>query len=114
MNAVNLADQRTALEKFNGTLNLGASFAKNSFGSQQGTIFAADAIQKAYNEAYGYYVTLRQYDEKQFHALLFKEIPNLFIDKNGDGYSDIGESYSYLNFAKALGEIRTADGQSTS
>jgi hypothetical protein len=107
-----LADQRTALEKFNGTLNLGASFAKNSFGSQQGTIFAADAIQKAYNEAYGYYVTLRQYDEKQFHALLFKEIPNLFIDKNGDGYSDIGESYSYLNFAKALGEIRTADGQS--
>jgi hypothetical protein len=107
-----LADQRTALEKFNGTLNLGASFAKNSFGSQQGTIFAADAIQKAYNEAYGYYVTLRQYDEKQFHALLFKEIPNLFIDKNGDGYSDIGETYSYLNFQKALGQIKTADGQS--
>jgi hypothetical protein len=106
-----LADQNTALEKFNGTLKLGASLVKNSFGSQQGTIFAADAIQKAYNEAYGYFVTLRQYDEKQFHALLFKEIPNLFIDKNGDGYSDIGETYSYLNFQKALGQIKTADGQ---
>jgi murein DD-endopeptidase MepM/ murein hydrolase activator NlpD len=50
--------------------------------------------------------------KREFNALLFKEIPNLFIDKNGDGYNDIGESYSYLNFAKALGEIRTADGQS--
>ena len=42
---------------------------------------------------------------------MFKEIPDLFIDKNGDGYNDIGETYSYLNFAKSLGEIKTVDGQ---
>jgi hypothetical protein len=107
-----LTDQNTATEKFLGSVRLGASFVKGSFGSEQGTTFAADAIQNGYNEARGYYVNVRGYSEREFNALLFKEIPNLFIDKNGDGYNDIGESYSYLNFAKALGEIRTADGQS--
>ena len=106
-----LTDQNTATEKFLGSVRLGASFVKGSFGSEQGTIFAADAIQNGYNEARGYYVNVRGYSEREFNALLFKEIPNLFIDKNGDGYNDIGESYSYLNFAKALGEIRTTDGQ---
>jgi murein DD-endopeptidase MepM/ murein hydrolase activator NlpD len=107
-----LTDQNTATEKFLGSVRLGASIVKGSFGSEQGTTFAADAIQNGYNEARGYYVNVRGYSEKEFNALLFKEIPNLFIDKNGDGYNDIGESYSYLNFAKALGEIKTAEGQS--
>lgn len=107
-----LTDQNTATEKFLGSVRLGASIVKGSFGSEQGTTFAADAIQNGYNEARGYYVNVRGYSEREFNALLFKEIPNLFIDKNGDGYNDIGESYSYLNFAKALGEIRTTDGQS--
>ena len=107
-----LTDQNTATEKFLGSVRLGASIVKGSFGSEQGTTFAADAIQNGYNEARGYYVNVRGYSEREFNALLFKEIPNLFIDKNGDGYNDIGESYSYLNFAKALGEIKTTDGQS--
>jgi hypothetical protein len=107
-----LTDQNTATEKFLGSVRLGASIVKGSFGSEQGTTFAADAIQNGYNEARGYYVNVRGYSEREFNALLFKEIPNLFIDKNGDGYNDIGETYSYLNFAKTLGEIKTADGQS--
>jgi hypothetical protein len=107
-----LTDQNTAAEKFLGPLRLGASFVKGTFGSEQGTTFASDAIQNGYNEARAYYVDIRGYSEKEFNALLFKEIPDLFIDKNGDGYNDIGETYSYLNFAKSLGEIKTADGQS--
>jgi murein DD-endopeptidase MepM/ murein hydrolase activator NlpD len=106
-----LTDQNTAAEKFLGPLRLGASFVKGTFGSEQGTTFASDAIQNGYNEARAYYVDIRGYSEKEFNALLFKEIPDLFIDKNGDGYNDIGETYSYLNFAKSLGEIKTADGQ---
>jgi len=107
-----LTDQNTAAEKFLGPLRLGSSFVKGTFGSEQGTVFAADAIQNGYNDSRAYYVDIRGYSEKEFNALLFKEIPNLFIDKNGDGYNDIGETYSYLNFAKTLGEIKTADGQS--
>jgi hypothetical protein len=106
-----LTDQNTAAEKFLGPLRLGASFVKGTFGSEQGTVFAADAIQNGYNEARAYYIDIRGYSEKEFHAILFREIPNLFIDKNGDGYNDIGETYSYLNFQKALGDIKTADGQ---
>jgi murein DD-endopeptidase MepM/ murein hydrolase activator NlpD len=106
-----LTDQNTAAEKFLGPLRLGASFVKGTFGSEQGTTFASDAIQNGYNEARAYYVDIRGYSEKEFNALLFKEIPDLFIDKNGDGYNDIGETYSYLNFAKSLGEIKTVDGQ---
>jgi hypothetical protein len=106
-----LTDQNTAAEKFLGPLRLGSSFVKGTFGSEQGTVFAADAIQNGYNDSRAYYVDIRGYSEKEFNALLFKEIPNLFIDKNGDGYNDIGETYSYLNFAKTLGEIKTADGQ---
>jgi murein DD-endopeptidase MepM/ murein hydrolase activator NlpD len=106
-----LTDQNTAAEKFLGPLRLGASFVKGTFGSEQGTTFASDAIQNGYNEARAYYVDIRGYSEKEFNALLFKEIPDLFIDKNGDGYNDIGETYSYLNFAKSLGDIKTADGQ---
>jgi murein DD-endopeptidase MepM/ murein hydrolase activator NlpD len=107
-----LTDQNTAAEKFLGPLRLGSSFVKGTFGSEQGTVFAADAIQNGYNDSRAYYVDIRGYSEKEFNALLFKEIPNLFIDKNGDGYNDIGETYSYLNFAKTLGDIKTADGQS--
>ncbi|HUV72130.1 MAG TPA: hypothetical protein VMW25_03915, partial [Clostridia bacterium] len=106
-----LTDQNTAAEKFLGPLRLGASFVKGTFGSEQGTVFAADAIQNGYNEARAYYIDIRGYSEKEFHAILFREIPNLFIDKNGDGYNDIGETYSYLNFQKALSDIKTADGQ---
>ena len=106
-----LTDQNTAAEKFLGPLRLGASFVKGTFGAEQGTTFASDAIQNGYNEARAYYVDIRGYSEKEFNALLFKEIPDLFIDKNGDGYNDIGETYSYLNFAKSLGDIKTADGQ---
>jgi murein DD-endopeptidase MepM/ murein hydrolase activator NlpD len=107
-----LTRANTAAEKFLGPIRLGASVAKGTFGSEQGTIFAADAIQNGYNEAYAYFVTIEKKSEKEFNAILFREIPNLFIDKNGDGYSDIGETYSYLNFQKALNEIKTADGQS--
>ena len=106
-----LVRENTAAEKFLGPIRLGASFVKGTFGSKQGTVFAADAIQNGYNEAYAYFVNIEKKSEKEFHAILFREIPNLFIDKNGDGYSDIGETYSYLNFQKSLGNIKTADGQ---
>jgi len=106
-----LTRANTAAEKFLGPIRLGASVVKGTFGSKQGTVFAADAIQNGYNEAYAYFVNIEKKSEKEFNAILFKEIPNLFIDKNGDGYNDIGETYSYLNFAKTLGDIKTADGQ---
>ena len=106
-----LVRENTAAEKFLGPIRLGASFVKGTFGSKQGTVFAADAIQNGYNEAYAYFVNIEKKSEKEFHAILFREIPNLFIDKNGDGYNDIGETYSYLNFQKSLGNIKTTDGQ---
>ena len=107
-----LVRENTAAEKFLGPIRLGASVVKGTFGSEQGTVFASDSIQNGYNEAYAYFVNIEKKSEKEFNAILFRELPRLFIDKNGDGYNDIGETYSYLNFAKSLGEIKTADGQS--
>jgi hypothetical protein len=107
-----LVRENTAAEKFLGPIRLGASVVKGTFGSEQGTVFASDSIQNGYNEAYAYFVNIEKKSEKEFNAILFRELPRLFIDKNGDGYNDIGETYSYLNFAKTLGEIKTADGQS--
>ena len=107
-----LVRENTAAEKFLGPIRLGASVVKGTFGSEQGTVFASDSIQNGYNEAYAYFVNIEKKSEKEFNAILFRELPRLFIDKNGDGYNDIGETYSYLNFAKSLSEIKTADGQS--
>ena len=106
-----LKDKQTASEIFTGEIRLGAKFIKGSYGSQAGTVFGEQSLQNAYNKAYNQFVINRGYSEKQFHELIFKEAPNLFIDKNGDGYSDLGEAFSYLNYVKAWKNIKTADGQ---
>lgn len=104
-------DQRVASEKFLGNIRLGAQFVRGSAGSEAGTTFGAQSLQNAYNEAYNYYVVTRGYSEKAFHELMFREAPNLFIDANKDGYNDLGETYSYLNYVKAWEGIKSSDGQ---
>ena len=104
-------DQQIASDKFIGNIRLGAQFVKGSYGSEAGTTFGQQSLQNGYNEAYNYYVVTRGYSEKAFHDLLFREAPNLFIDVNKDGYNDLGETYSYLNYVKAWENIKTADGQ---
>jgi murein DD-endopeptidase MepM/ murein hydrolase activator NlpD len=106
-----LKDKQTASEIFTGEIRLGAKFIKGSYGSQAGTVFGEQSLQNAYNKAYNQFVINRGYSEKQFHELIFKEAPNLFIDKNGDGYSDLGKEFTYLNYVKAWKNIKTADGQ---
>ncbi len=106
-----LKDQQTASEIFTGEIRLGAKFIKGSYGSQAGTVFGEQSLQNAYNKAYNQFVINRGYSEKQFHELLFRQAPSLFIDANKDGYSDLGETFSYLNYVKAWENIKTADGQ---
>lgn len=106
-----LKDQRTASDIFTGEIRLGSKFVKGSYGSQAGTVFGEQSLQNAYNKAYTQFVTNRGYSEKQFHELLFKEAPSLFLDANGDGYNDLGETFTYLNYVKGWQNIKTADGQ---
>ena len=106
-----LIRENTTAEKLIGPIKLGASFVKGTFGSKQGTVFAADGIKRGIEEARAYFVNIEGKSEKEFNAILFRELPKLFVDKNGDGYSDIGETYSYLNYVKTLEQIKTADGQ---
>lgn len=104
-------DARVASDKFLGNIRLGAQFVKGSYGSEAGTTFGQQSLQNGYNEAYNYYVVTRGYSEKAFHELLFREAPSLFVDANQDGYNDLGETFSYLNYVKAWQDIKTADGQ---
>lgn len=106
-----LKDQQTASDIFTGEIRLGAKFIKGSYGSQAGTVFGQQSLQNAYTKAYNQFVINRGYSEKQFHELLFREAPSLFIDANKDGYSDLGETFSYLNYVKAWENIKTSDGQ---
>jgi murein DD-endopeptidase MepM/ murein hydrolase activator NlpD len=106
-----LKDKQTASEIFTGEVRLGAKFIKGSYGSPAGTVFGQQSLQNAYNKAYNQFVVNRGYSEKQFHELLFSEAPGLFIDANGDGYSDLGESFSYLNYVNAWKSVKTSDGQ---
>ena len=104
-------DQQITSEKFLGNIRLGAQFVQGSYGSEAGTVFGQQSLQNGYNEAYNYYVVTRGYSEKAFHELLFREAPNLFIDANKDGYNDLGETFSYLNYVKAWEGIKSSDGQ---
>jgi hypothetical protein len=104
-------DKRVTAEKFIGNIRLGAKFVQGSMGSEAGTAFGTQSLQNAYNEGYNYYVTTRGYSEKAYHELLFSEAPNLFVDANKDGYNDLGETFSYLNYVKAWENIKSSDGQ---
>lgn len=106
-----LKDQQTASDIFTGEVRLGAKFIKGSYGSPAGTVFGQQSLQNAYNKAYTQFVVNRGYSEKQFHELLFKEASGLFLDANGDGYNDLGETFTYLNYVKAWQNIKTSDGQ---
>ena len=106
-----LKDQQTASDIFTGEIRLGAKFINGSYGSQAGTVFGEQSLQNAYTKAYNQFVINRGYSEKQFHELLFREAPSLFIDANQDGYSDLGQTFSYLNYVKAWQNIKTSDGQ---
>jgi murein DD-endopeptidase MepM/ murein hydrolase activator NlpD len=106
-----LTDQRVTSDKFLGNIRLGAQFVRGAYGTEAGTVFGERSLQNGYNEAYNYYVVTRGYSEKAFHDILFREAPNLFVDANKDGYNDLGETFSYLNYVKAWQGIKTADGQ---
>lgn len=105
-----LTDRQTALDKFYGGVNLGASLIKGSIGSAEGMVLGQQQLQQGYNESYNYFVNVRGYSEKQFHEILSTELGRLFIDNDGDSYNDIGEAYGFVNVARSLGQIRTKDG----
>lgn len=105
-------DQNIAAQKLLGNIKLGAQFVEGSYGTETGTKFGQQSLQNGYNEAYNYYVVTRGYSEKAFHELLFREAPSLFIDLDKNGYSDIGDKFTYLNYVEAWQNIKTADGQS--
>jgi len=105
-----LTDSQTAVDKFYGGLNLGASLIKGSVGSAQGMLLGQQQVQQGYNEAYNYFVNVRGYTEKQFHEVLSSELGRLFIDNDKDSYNDIGEAYGFVNMVRSLGQIKTKDG----
>jgi len=105
------ADENTALEKFNGNLRIGAQFITSSFGEKPGLLLGQEAVQKAYNDSYDYFVTLRGYSEKDLNALLFQEAGRLFIDLDGDRFNDIGSAYGLRNIIDSFQNIKTKDGQ---
>lgn len=105
-----LTDRQTAIDKFYGGLNLGASLIKGSLGSAKGMILGQQQIQQGYNESYNYFVNVRGYSERQFHEALSSELGRLFIDNDGDSYNDIGEAYGFVNMVQSLSQIKTKDG----
>ncbi len=104
-------DERTALEKFNGNLRIGAKFIEGSLGSAPGLVLGQQAVQKAYDDLYDHLVTVRGYDEKDANALLFQEAGRLFIDLDGDRFNDIGSAYGLRNILDSFQNIKTKDGQ---
>lgn len=105
-----LTDRQTAIDKFYGGLNLGASLIKGSLGSAKGMILGQQQVQQGYNESYNYFVNVRGYSERQFHEALSSELGRLFIDNDGDSYNDIGEAYGFVNMVQSLSQIKTKDG----
>jgi hypothetical protein len=104
-------DENTALEKFNGNLRIGAKLIEGSLGSAPGLVLSQEAVQRAYTDFYDYFVNVREYSEKDAHALLFQEAGRLFIDLDGDKFNDIGSAYGLRNILASFENIRTKDGQ---
>ena len=104
-------DQNTAIQKFYGGLKVGAQFMTASLGAKEGTVLGQKGVQQGYDDARAFFVDVRGYSEKEFHELLFREGPRLFIDVDGDKYNDIGDAYGFRNIVASFDGIKTKDGQ---
>jgi murein DD-endopeptidase MepM/ murein hydrolase activator NlpD len=106
-----LTDNNTVGEKFYGALKSASKMHVGSLGAEEGIELSTSLIQAGYEDARNYYVNQRGYTEKEFHAVLGKELGRLFIDNDGDTYNDIGDAFGAQNIIGALSDIRTSDGQ---
>ena len=106
-----LTDNNTVGEKFYGALKSASKMHVGSLGAEEGIELSTSLIQAGYEDARNYYVNQRGYTEKEFHAVLGKDLSRLFIDNDGDTYNDIGDAFGAQNIIGALSDIRTSDGQ---
>ena len=106
-----ITDNNTVSEKFYGALKSASKMHLGSLGAEEGIELSTSLIQVGYEDARNYYVNQRGYTEKEFHAVLGKELGRLFIDNDGDTYNDIGDAFGAQNIIGALSDIRTSDGQ---
>ena len=111
---INLAEEKATqdvVNVLNAKLKKAANIANPMFGNK-GLLFSEQALQQAYNDGLATQKKLLPHKgEKFYNSIWFDIAPDLFMDKDGDGYNDLGKKFSYLNYEAALSKVKTESGQ---